>query len=173
LVSELVRCGIARDDRVERVLRGPPAGVSGLGSCRGIAGVHDDPVDPWPQSISFWEGVSESPEAQERLLNGIVNFRGVTEEERGCAVRGRVPLLQEFLELARIGVGSHVSKTLRHCRRFDFSPEQGRHHSTGADRVVLQPECELEPTGQRRGRRQSEYRIVLAIMPFPANPMDT
>src|ERR1035438_8921889 len=130
LVSELVRCGIARDDRVERVLRGPPAGVSGLGSCRGIAGVHDDPVDPWPQSVSFWEGVSKSPEAQERLLNGIVDFRGVTEEERCCAARGRVPLLQEFLELARIGVGHHVSKTLRHCRRFDFPPEQARHRST-------------------------------------------
>ncbi len=124
LVSELVRCGIARDDRVERVLRGPPAGVSGLGSCRGIAGVHDDPVDPWPQSVSFWEGVSKSPEAQERLLNGIVDFRGVTEEERGCAVRGRVPLLQEFLEPARIGVGNHVSKTLRRHGRFDFPPEQ-------------------------------------------------
>ena len=130
LVNELVRCGIARDDRVERVLRGPPAGVSGLGSCRGIAGVHDDPVDPWPQSVSFWEGVSESPEAQERLLNGIVDFRGVTEEESGCAVRGRVPLMQEFLELARIGVGNHVCKTLRHRRRFDFPPEQARHRST-------------------------------------------
>jgi hypothetical protein len=93
LVGELVRCGIARDDRVERVLRGPPAGVSGLGSRRGIAGVHDDPVDPWPQSVSFWEGVSKSPEAQEGLLNGVVDSRGVTEEERGGAVSGRVPLL--------------------------------------------------------------------------------
>ncbi len=130
LVSELVGCGIARDDRVERVLRGPPASVSDLGSCRGIAGVHDDPVDPWPQSVSFWEGVSKSPEAQECLLNGIVDFRGVTEEERGCAVHGRVPLPEEFLELTRIGVGNHVSKTLRHRRRFVFPPEQARHSDT-------------------------------------------
>ena len=129
LVSDLVRCGIARDDRVERVLGSPSAGVSGLGPCRGVAGVHDDSVDPWPQSVSFWEGVSKSPEAQERLLNCIVDFRGITEEERGCAVRGRVPLLQEFLELARIDVCNHVSKTLRHCRRFDYSPEQARHRS--------------------------------------------
>jgi len=147
LVSELVRCGIARDDRVERVLRGPPAGVSGLSSCRGIAGVHDDPVDPWPQPVSFWEGVSKSPEAQERLLNGIVNFRGVTEEERGCAVRGRVPLLQEFLELARIGVGNHVSKTLRHGRRFDFPPEQARHRSTA--RAPDAGRCDKLPSSSR------------------------
>ena len=39
-------------------------------------------------------------------------------------------LLQELLELARIGVGNHVSKTLRHRRRFDFPAEQARHRST-------------------------------------------
>ena len=130
LVSDLVRCGIARDDRVERVLGSPSAGVSGLGPCRGVAGVHDDSVDPWPQSVSFWEGVSKSPQAQERLLNGIVDLRAVTEEERGRAVRGRVPLLQELLEPARIAVGIHVSKTLRHCGRFDSPHEQARHRST-------------------------------------------
>ena len=130
LISKLVRCGVARDDRVERVLRGSPAGVSGLGSCRGIAGVHDDPVDPRPQSVSCRQSISESPEAQKRLLDSVVDLRGVTQEERGCSVRGRVPLLQEFLEFARVGVSNHASKTLRHGRRFDFPPEQARHRST-------------------------------------------
>ena len=160
LVGELVRCGIARDDGVERVLRCPPAGMSGLGSCRGIAGVHDDSVDPWPKSVSFWERVSKPPQAQERLLNGIVDIRGVTEEESGCAVGGCVPQPEEFLEIARIGVGDHASKTLRHRTRFDFPPEQAPRDNLGSRRGRCgEPPSSSRPRppagvlGRRCGRR--------------------
>jgi len=64
------------------------------------------------------EGVSKSPEAQERLLNGIVDFHGVTEEERGCAVRGVYHCCRSSSSSPG-RIGNHVSKTLRHCRRFD------------------------------------------------------
>ena len=78
------------------------------------------------------EGVPKSPEAQERLLNGIVDFCGVTEEERGCAVGGRVPLLQEFFEFARIGVGDHALRrygtaegSISHLSRYDIARQLG------------------------------------------------